>query len=531
MHRSYDFTCRSGISCRLCIAGLLILGLLFAGSPYAANDGDCVALVAVKLEANALLDSTAAQTLVDSFPGSCIDARLVREILATISAHLIEQGYVTSRPYLLEQDINDGEIEIKMLVGTVEAVVDADSGLSKSRISSAFAFTGEVLNLRELGTALEAIERPQSVQACFEIRPGSQQGNSIIAVKTVETSPFRVELGANARTDIDAQLSLRATLDNPFKINDIIEFRYNDGDLFRVYQSTRSSELEYSVGAGSYLLSLRHSDITYKQRVQGLSGSLESEGDSVSDQLRLEKLLSRGQAYRFNLGFGLELEDSSNSFEGEVIEVSSYKTSKAAIELRHEWFAGWGQLVTSYVYQQGLDSFGARDDNFFNDEAGIYGDARLQFKKHTLNGQLYYYLPDPAWYVNFNLFLQHSDDILYNADKLFLGSENTLRGYTSALSGSNGWYARSDLVKRFQSVTNPFSDTRLSKSISLSLGIDYGEIRCEIDNPDVCGEIYGLGAGVVIADDNFNALLSWGHPLKELDDDIGSEDVFLLDLR
>ena len=61
--------------------------------------------------------------------------------------------------------------------------------------------------------------------------------------------------------------------------------------------------------------------------------------------------------------------------------------------------------------------------------------------------------------------------------------------------------------------------------------IDYGEIRCEADNPDLCGDIYGLGAGIAIVDDNFSGLLSWGHPLQELADDIGSEDVFLLDFR
>ena len=75
------------------------------------------------------------------------------------------------------------------------------------------------------------------------------------------------------------------------------------------------------------------------------------------------------------------------------------------------------------------------------------------------------------------------------------------------------------------------SSQALLKNISLSLGFDYGEIRCESDNPDLCGEIYSIGAGVVIADDNLTALLSWGHPLKELGAGVGSEDVFLLDLR
>ena len=511
--------------------GLLMLGLLFTGPSYATEEIACIEFERVEVQANSLLDSSAASVLVSSLEGRCIDAQLIRDILSRFSAYFVEQGYVTTRPYLLEQDISDGEIDIAVLVGFIEAIVDADSGSSNASISGAFAFNNRVLNLRELETSLEAIERPQSVQASFEIRPGTRQGGSIVAVKSEKSIPFHIEIGANARTDFDPQVSLRATLDNPLNTNDILVFRYNSGDLFQAYQSDRSRELDYSVAFGSYLLSLIHSDITYKQRLQGFSGSLVAEGESVSDQLRLGKLLGRGQNYRVNLGIGLELEDSRNLFEGEVIDVSSYKTSKAEIELRHDWYASWGQLLTRYTHQQGLDSFGARDDSFFNAVDGFDDEARLQFKKHTLEGQLLYYLTNPDWSFQLKFHGQYSNDLLFNADKLVLGSESTVRGYTYALSGSNGWYARSDLVKRLQSVTNPFSGSPLTKYITLSLGIDYGEIRCEADNPDLCGDIYGLGAGIAIVDDNFSGLLSWGHPLKELDDDIGSEDVFLLDLR
>ena len=534
MRKLPGFTCPSGSSRLLpgpASLGLLILGLLFTGPSYAIEEGSCIEFERVEIQANSLLDSNAASVLVSSLEGRCIDAQLARDILSRISAYFVEQSYVTTRPYLLEQDISDGEIDIAVLVGFIESIIDADSGNSNASIAGAFAFNDRVLNLRELETSLEAIERPQSVQATFEIRPGTRQGGSIVAIKTVKSSPLHIELGANARTDVDAQLSLRATLDNPLNINDILEFRYNSGDLLQAYQSDRSRELDYSVVFGSYQLSLSHSDINYKQRLQGLSGSLLAEGESVSDRLRFGKLLDRGQNYRLNLGVGLELEDSRNLFEGEVIDVSSYRTSKAEIELRHDWYASWGQLLTRYAHQQGLDSFGARDDTFFTAGDDIDDEARLQFKKHILEGQLSYFLTNPAWLFQLKFHGQYSSDLLFNADKLVLGSEGTVRGYTSALSGGNGWYTRSDLVKRLQSVTNPFSRSPLTKLITLSLGIDYGEIRCEVDNPDLCGDIYGLGAGISLVDDNFSGLLSWGHPLKELADDIGSEDVFLLDFR
>ncbi len=524
MPRLRDYTLRSGFRA-------LGLSLLLQASVQAANDTECIALSQVDIEASGLPGDSDRAALTRPFLGSCIDSDLIRTILSEISNNLIARGYVTTRPYLLEQDISDGQIEVRILVGRVEAIVDADSGATNSKIATAFLFNDEVLNLRELETSLDAIERAMSVSASFEIRPGTQQGGSIVAIKTIESNPLRTELGVIAQTDQDAQLSFQAILDNPLDINDIVEFRYNSGEGLRSYQSNRSRELIYSFPLGSYLFSLNHSDIRYDQRVQGINGSFLSEGDTVSDELRVSKIVSRSQTGKLTLAFALALKDSRSFFDGEPIDVSSYKTSQASLELRHDWLQPWGQISTSYRYHQGLDSYGARDDDYYTIEDGFESEARLQFEKFNIDSQLYYYLTDPAWYASFKLHLQYSDDILFDNDKLYLGSPYTVRGYSSALSGSNAWYLRSDLTRQLQSVVNPFSGNPLTKSISLSAGIDYGEVRCEVDNRDVCGEIYGLGLGFEISDANFNGRIIWGHPLKEIGDDIGDQDIYLLDLR
>jgi len=524
MPRLRDYSLRSGFRA-------LSLGLLLQASAQAASEAQCIALSQVDVVAAELPGESGLAMLGRPFLGRCIDSDLVRTILSEISNDLIARGYVTSRPYLLEQDISDGQIEIQILVGRVEAIVDADSGATSSKIATAFLFNDEVLNLRELETSLDVIERARSVSASFEIRPGTQQGGSIVAIKTIESNPLRTELGIIAQTDQDGQLSFQAILDNPFDINDIVEFRYNSGEVLRSYQSNRSRELIYSFPLGSYLFALNHSDIRYDQRVQGINGSFLSEGDTVSDELRVSKILSRSQTGKLTLAFALELKDSHSYFDGELIDVSSYKTSQASLELRHDWLQPWGQISTSYRYHQGLDSYGARDDDYYTIEDGFESEARLQFEKFNLDSQLYYYLADPAWYASFELHLQYSDDILFDNDKLYLGSPYTVRGYSSALSGSNAGYLRSNLTRQLQSVTNPFSGNPLAKSISLSAGIDYGEVKCEVDNRDVCGEIYGLGLGIEISDANFNGRIIWGHPLKEIGDDIGDQDIVLLDLR
>jgi len=523
MLRLPGFLLRSGFK------ALAVYLLLQVSAPAGAA---CIPLAGVDIEVDdGQLPAATRRELIDPLLGSCIDTALLRDILSRISGYFIDNGYVTTRPYLLEQDINDGQVEIRVLVGTIEAIVDADTGASNRKIATAFLFNDDVLNLRELESSLEMIERADSVQAEFEIRPGTRQGSSVIAIRTVETNPLSLELGANAQTDLDSRLSFQAGFDNPLDINDILTLRFNSGDVRETYQSNSSRELAYSFPLGAYLVEFSHSDVSYTQRIQGVNDSFVADGDTLADQLGVSRVIARTRASRLSLGLSLKLEDTRNFLEGELIEVSSYKTSQLQLELRHDWYRPWGQLVTRYIFHQGLDSFGARDDEFYTRGGAPGSEARLQFEKLSLDSRLLVYLADPRWQLSHNLHLQYSDDILFDSDKLNLGGPYTVRGYASALSGGNAWYLRSDITRQMQTVVDSDSAGNLAKMIALSLGVDYGEVECAADNADACGEIYGVGLGLLFRDANFSGRLLWGHPLKELGDDSGREDQYLLDLR
>ena len=478
-----------------------------------------------------MLSPRRAQALAAPFLGRCLDAESTQALLAAISNRLIADGYVTTRPYLQEQDVSDGRIEVSILPGRIEAVVDADSGRGSRRITGAFLFGGEILNLREIESSLEMIERVPSASATIEIRPGSRQGGSRLEVTMKDTDRFRLELGANAQSELDNQFSLLANWDNPLNFNDILQLRLNDGELREAYQSNRSRELNYSFALGKYLLSLRLGDIEFRQRVQGSVGSFVSEGETASQRYRASRVVARGQRHRVTAAVGLELADTENFFEGERVDVSSYRTSKLQLEISHDWYLPRGQLSARYAYHRGLDKFGARDDDYFVRDDGAQSEARLQFEKWTFDGRLIRYLGDEQWYLDLNLFLQYSDDLLFDSDKLNLGSPGTVRGYSSALAGSNAGYLHGNLTWQLRSHEASQDRGRATRSVALSLGLDYGEARCEIDNPDTCGEIYGAGIGLAFWDSNFSARLSWGFPLKRIGDDIGDETLYLVDLR
>jgi hemolysin activation/secretion protein len=511
---------------------LLLLCLLVLQSvSRAAEPGGCIALQRVDIEDRELVSRSRQADLVAPFIGRCIDAALTRGLLSAISNRLIEDGYVTSRPYLEEQDISDGVIEIRILPGRIEAIVDAGTGRGDRNLAAAFLFAGENLNLRELETGLEALQSVESVEATIEIRPGESPGGSIVAVDRRVSDALRMELGVNAQTDLENRLSFLLSLDNILNINDILQLRLNDGELRETLQSNRSRELGYSFALGAWQFELRHSEIEYRQRLQGLSGSFLSEGEAGTDMLGVGVTLARAQSYRLAFAFALEVEDTENFLEDVRIEVSSYRTSQLRIGLRHDWYPSWGQWSNELAYHRGLDAFGAREDEFFDDLEGGENPARLQFEKFVLDSRLRYFFAAPGWSIDSRFYLQYSEDILFAADKLTLGSPYTVRGYASALSGSNAGYLRGDIVYRIGERRDASAPVPSGKNIALSLGIDYGEVKCETDNPDLCGEIYGTGIGILIWDANFSANLQWGHPLKRLSGDIGEKDRWLLDLR
>ena len=120
---------------------------------------DCLRLTRVDVETSPVLSQSQAQRLMSPFFGSCLDSKLIGELLGAVSDYLTGEGYVTTRPYLQEQDVSDGQVEIRILPGRIEKIIDADSGERNGRVATAFLFSDEILNLRDLESSLEMIER------------------------------------------------------------------------------------------------------------------------------------------------------------------------------------------------------------------------------------------------------------------------------------------------------------------------------------------------------------------------------------
>lgn len=487
----------------------------------------CVVLNKVNVDEHEILNEDWQRQFFQSHIGKCIDGKMLKAIIAAMSDFYIQRGYITTRPFLKQQKTTGGQINIRVLKGTVEDVVDADTQQPSARTRTAFAFQkGRLLNLKNIETALEMTNRPPSSDARFAIKPGSTSGTSIIEVKYRDFSPWRLKLGLTGRQQYDKAesfITADAAVDNLLGINDTLNFRLNNNRVLRKQRSTRAGELNYAFPISSYLLELTASRFFYKQGVKGINETFIADGRTDGLRLKVGTILMRNQTQKINAALSIYHKNTRNFLEGQLIEVSSYKTTLLQLDITHAWLQRWGSLSTGYSYYRGTDWFGAREDNFYDAQTGTSGQARLQFDKHTLNANLDYRFKDKRYQFTSSAYLQRTSDALFDNDKLSIGGDYTVQGYPEgSLYGNNAWYLRSKMIRSWD------ANLRIATLESFA-GLDYGHVRCEADNLHNCGTLYSVVTGLSSQGRRFTAVLTLGWPLKKLADNFERKATLRLD--
>ena len=116
---------------------LITLVLIFTTNIYAK---DCIELKQINVDENEILDSRTQSILFEKYIGTCLSTDILKDILSSISKHYMEAGYITKKPYLKEQSVLDGEIDVSVSKGIIEDIIDANSSSSEAYIKTAFIF-------------------------------------------------------------------------------------------------------------------------------------------------------------------------------------------------------------------------------------------------------------------------------------------------------------------------------------------------------------------------------------------------------
>jgi len=143
-------------------------------SPQPTADERCFEIRTIRLQGAVRISAEQQLALLAPFENRCLGASQLNALLKAVTQFYIDRGHVTSRAYLPQQDMADGELEVLIVEGQLE-------GLNQSAVASerelAMAFpgrTGQIVDLRELEQLVDQLNRLPSRPAQLELLPGQK---------------------------------------------------------------------------------------------------------------------------------------------------------------------------------------------------------------------------------------------------------------------------------------------------------------------------------------------------------------------
>ncbi len=437
------------------------------------------------------------ESIIAKFNHRCLNVSDIEHILAEITKHYIDRGYITARAYLPPQDLSKGQLEILVIEGVVEKILLDDGNRNSVSINNVFpGIEGHPLNLRDLEQGIDQINRLASNNAQLDIQPGEQPGASRVIVHNQPRSPFHLNLSTdNQGSDSTGknQSGITASADHLLGLNELFSATHREsvpGDPQRQYSG--SDTVNFSIPLGYSTLSMSTSRSKYASTIRVPSGlSLIASGTNKTDNLRMDRVVYRDQTTRASLSAMVTTKQSRNYLDGQFLGVSSRNLTVLDLDSSlTTGFAG-GTITLDLGYAKGLDAMGAlRDMSNLPDWA-----ARAQFSKVKagFNYAVPFHLMGKDASITSQMTSQHTRNTLYGSEQIAIGGLYSVRGFVrNSLSGDNGYYWRNEL-----SLRHPVSVGSEKIPARFYVGYDTGEVKnitANIPQGHLAGMVFGVSA-------------------------------------
>ncbi len=457
----------------------------------------CRQIDTIRINASPNLSDQVREEIIAKFNHRCLNVSDIERILAEITKHYIDRGFITARAYLPPQDLSKGQLEILVVEGVVEKILLDDGNKHSVSVKNVFpGIEGNLLNLRDLEQGIDQINRLESNNAQLDIQPGEQPGASRVIVHNQPRSPYHLNLSTdNQGSDSTGktQAGITAGVDHLLGLNEMFSVTHRESvpaDFQRQYSG--SDTVNFSIPFGYSTLSMSTSGSRYASMIHVPSGLiLIASGTNQTDNVRLDRVVYRDQATRASLSAMLTTKQSRNYLDGQLLGVSSRNLTVFDLDSRlTTGFAG-GTLTLDLGYAQGLNAMGAlRDMNNLPDWA-----ARAQFSKIKFGfnyARPFHALGMDASFTS-QMAGQHTGTTLYGSEQIAIGGLYSVRGFVrNTLSGDNGYYWRNEL-----SIRQPVSVGSETIPARFYAGYDTGEVKnmtANIPQGHLAGMVFGVSA-------------------------------------
>ena len=434
----------------------------------------------IEFAGDAVLSSSELKEIARPFLNKRLGSARINQLLRRLTERFVNEGLITSRAYLGEQNLRSGTLIITLVSGKLESIqlngqqispsapgAQPDSGgwLTDFGVRMAIpAAPDEVLHLADLEQGVEQINRMRRNQAEMQILPGSSPGGSIIGIKN--TAGDRLWFSAGLDNYGSQQTGLNRTrfgveADNLLGFQEIVSFNYSGSRETNALVGSASVPLGYNTF--SYTTSLSE----YQALI---SDTALLYGKTLATTWGWNRVLSRSQASKLALDVTLSLRRSERDINNlplapqklSVLRVAINKLWRFLIEKRP------ASLTLEGGVSRGLSAFGADKDSAQIQDSEAHG----QFTKLDVNGALSFALPSPdaaQFMMRMQVNGQWTRQALFGSEQIFVGGMSSVRGFReSGVSGDRGAYSRNEIV---WSNTPTVADVRIEPYVFFDTGI------------------------------------------------------------
>ena len=445
--------------------------------------------------------------------GRCLGAEGIGVVLARLQQAIVSRGWITTRVMAPPQDLNRGELRVRVHEGVVSQIRFADRhGDRGSLFNTLPVRAGDVLNLRDLEQGLENLRRVPTVYADIAVEPGGEPGHSELVVRHEQAFPlrFHVSLDDSGQPSTGTyQGALTVSVDNPLALSDLFYVTAH-GALGGRSSGPRGNSgyaAHYSVPHGHNLWSFNTSRSQYRQTVAGAQQDYTYRGRSQHWDVRLSRLVQRNQQGKTTAAVRGFHRQSRNFIDDTEVEVQRRAVSGVDLSVGHRRSAGTGHWEAQLTHRQGIKAWGALPAP----EEG-FGEGTAQMRLWLLDAQLSqaFEIGGQRWTYQAQLRRQWHQTPLTPQDRMAIGGRYTVRGFdgNQSLTGDSGTLLR-------QEVATPLG----SSPFSAYAGVDWGRVSGpaaeRLVGRELMGGVLGLRAHGQAGRIQTHFDLFVGKPLKQ----------------
>ena len=413
------------------------------------------------------------------FLNRCVGVQGLARIAGYLDAQLIEQGYVTSRVALAEQNLAGGRLEFRLHAGRIAKIRMVRAGAANEPASKAAQSTpqddpawgtwrnafpiheGGLLDARDLEQGVEQMKRLPSQGVVTTLTPGDAPDTSVVTIERQSgTLAERVHGGVTIDNSGSpslgrTQLAANLAFDGPLGLSDLITLGLNsNAESPDPDHRSQSWNAGYSVPFGYATLSLNASHSRFTQNVQLTTVQALSSGQSDTAELKWQQVLWRTAATKTGLHASLSTRRSSSFLNDVELVVQHRKTTflETGASFK-QLFDGGASIDVDASYRRGVPWMSAQEDLPINPGAP---EAALTLRPRiwtlNVNTAVPFKLGQRAWQYSTNLRAQFTGDRTTSIDQIAIGNRATVRGFDgdAVLLAESGWVLRNELSLPWQ---------------------------------------------------------------------------------